>query len=264
MGVTRPRPGHPPRRDREGPDRLGGGARRDGPARRRGGRSARTLVVRSTEGPESMLLVPMTFDGTRPRRHRRVQGRAATASTTTTRRPSTIFAGYAAQALVNGDEHRAPAPPAGRARAPARGPAPPARGQRAAPVDPRAGRRPRPDRRFTQGDRAVRLADHLPGRPGRRRPPRGHRPRPVRRPDPRPREPARRPGSAAGSIDHGEAVLANEAHLDPRSIQVPGHPVRARGDDRRAADHQRLDHRHTQHRPDGRGRGGLQRRTSSS
>ena len=25
-------------------------------------------------------------------------------------------------------------------------------------------------------------------------------------------------------IDHGEAVLANEAHLDPRSIQVPGTP----------------------------------------
>ena len=36
-------------------------------------------------------------------------------------------------------------------------------------------------------------------------------------------------------IDHGEAVLANDAHLDPRSVQVPGHAVRARGDDRRPA-----------------------------
>ena len=25
-------------------------------------------------------------------------------------------------------------------------------------------------------------------------------------------------------IDHGEAVLANQAHLDPRSVQVPGTP----------------------------------------
>jgi len=25
-------------------------------------------------------------------------------------------------------------------------------------------------------------------------------------------------------IEHGEAVLSNEAHLDPRSVQVPGTP----------------------------------------
>ena len=60
-------------------------------------------------------------------------------------------------------------------------------------------------------------------------------------------------------IDHGEAVLANEAHLDPRSVQVPGHAVRAGVDDRRPAAGRRRGHRHAEHRPDGRGGGALHR-----
>ena len=59
-------------------------------------------------------------------------------------------------------------------------------------------------------------------------------------------------------VDHREAVLSNQAHLDPRSVQVPGTPfepesmivvpllVERRGD------------RHAQHRADGRRRGALQ------
>ena len=66
-------------------------------------------------------------------------------------------------------------------------------------------------------------------------------------------------GITGWAIDNGEAVLANDAHLDPRSIQIPGTPeepesmivvpllVGGRG------------HRHAQHRPHGRRR----RRTSS-
>src|SRR4029453_18968035 len=61
----------------------------------------RTLIVRSTEGPESMLLVPMTFDGT-------VHGVIVVSKVGRDRFSAddettlAIFAGYAAQALVNG------------------------------------------------------------------------------------------------------------------------------------------------------------------
>ena len=61
----------------------------------------RTLIVRSTEGPESMLLVPMLFDGT-------VHGVIVVSKDGADRFDAddemtlTIFAGYAAQALVNG------------------------------------------------------------------------------------------------------------------------------------------------------------------
>ena len=65
-------------------------------------------------------------------------------------------------------------------------------------------------------------------------------------------------------IDHGEAVLANDAHLDPRSVQVPGHAVRAGVDDRRpAADLGRGD-RHAEHRAHGRGGRRASPTTSSS
>ena len=181
--------------------------------------------------PESMLLVPMTFEA-RPRGDRALQaGRDRfDADDETT---LTIFAGYAAQALVNGTSWTSCAA-SGRARAPARGSATPARGQRAAALDSRSGGRPRPDRGLAQDDRPVRLADHLPGDRVRRRPPGGRRPGPVRRGDPRLRGPLGA-GITGWVIDHGEAVLANDAHLDPRSIQVPGDAVRARGDDRRPA-----------------------------
>ena len=37
-------------------------------------------------------------------------------------------------------------------------------------------------------------------------------------------EPSMSGGLTGWAIEHGEAVLANEAHLDPRSVQVPGTP----------------------------------------
>ncbi len=61
----------------------------------------RTLIVRETDGPESMLLVPMLFDGT-------VHGVIVVSKDGADRFDAddettlTIFAGYAAQALVNG------------------------------------------------------------------------------------------------------------------------------------------------------------------
>jgi len=61
----------------------------------------RTLIVRTTDGPESMLLVPMSFDGT-------VYGVIVVSKQGLDRFDAddettlSIFAGYAAQALVNG------------------------------------------------------------------------------------------------------------------------------------------------------------------
>ena len=72
------------------------------------------------------------------------------------------------------------------------------------------------------------------------------------------------PGITGWVIDHAEAVLANEAHLDARSVQVPGHAVRARVDHGRPAARQRRDHRNAEHRPAGRDRGAFQRAMSSS
>ena len=36
-------------------------------------------------------------------------------------------------------------------------------------------------------------------------------------------------------VDHGEGVLANDAHSDPRSVQIPGTPFEPGVDDRRPA-----------------------------
>ena len=158
----------------------------------------RTLVVRSTDGPESMLLVPMTFDGT-------VHGVIVISKAGRDRFDAddettlAIFAGYAAQALVNGTnierlrrqqaelEHQL-------------------EGQRRllevnerllSTLDPAGVLDLIAD--SLQRDRALRLADHLPGGPRGRRPPRGHRARPVRRLRSSPTRSRSGPASPAGS-----------------------------------------------------------------
>ena len=87
------------------------------------------------------------------------------------------------------------------------------------------------------------------------RPPRGHRPRPVRRADPRLREPARRRHHRLGGRPRRGRPRQRGA---PRSAlgPDPGHAVRAGVDDRRPAAGRRRGDRHAEHRPDGR-RGGL-------
>ena len=222
----------------------------------------RVLVVQSTDGPESMLIVPMLFDGT-------VHGVIVVSKDGPDRFDAddettlTIFAGYAAQALVNGTnmerlrrqqdelEHQlegqrrllevnerllSTLEPAGvldliadslRAIVPYDS-------LTIYQVDRPAGVR----RAVIARDRFADLilADEGPlgirdqrlgDRPGRGRP--------------------GQPGAPPSALRPGA-----------------GHAVRARGDDRRAADRERRDHRHPQHRPDGRRGGGLQRRTSSS
>ena len=71
-------------------------------------------------------------------------------------------------------------------------------------------------------------------RPGRRRPPRGHRPRPVRRAHPRPRGPARRRDHRLGRRPSRGGPRQRGAPR-PALGPDPGHPVRARIDDRRPA-----------------------------
>ena len=165
LGATDPDPATLRVADRRGPDRLGRRARRVPPARRCRRTTRATLVVRSTDGPESMLARADDLRGTRPRRHRRLEGTGATGSTPDDETTLTIFAGLCRPGAGQRHEHRAAAAPAGRARAPARRPATPARGQRAPAVDARPGRRAGPHRRLAPGDRPVRLADHLPGGP---------------------------------------------------------------------------------------------------
>ncbi|HEV8404073.1 MAG TPA: EAL domain-containing protein [Candidatus Limnocylindrales bacterium] len=182
----------------------------------------RTLVVRSTDGPESMLLVPMTFDGV-------VRGVIVLSKDGLDRFDDddettlAIFAGYAAQALVNGSNmerlrHQrselelqlegqrrllevnerllSTLEPAGvldliadslRAIVPYDS-------LTIYRVDRAAGSR----RAVVARDRFAELilAHEIP----------------------------LGTGLTGWVIDHGEAVLANRAHLDPRSIQVPGTP----------------------------------------
>jgi len=182
----------------------------------------RVLVVRSNEGPESMLLVPMLFDGT-------VHGVIVVSKDGADRFDAddemtlTIFAGYAAQALVNGTnmerlrrqqdelEHQL-------------------EGQRrllevnerllstlepAGVLDLIADSLraivPYDSMTIYQVDRPAgvwraviardRFADLILADAG----PLGT-------------------GISGWVIDHGEAVLANQAHLHPRSVQVPGTP----------------------------------------
>ena len=244
-------------RDRRGPDRLGRRARRDGPRRRRArptrGRCSasrptgrnRSSPCRSASRTTSTASSSCRVARPRPVRPRR---RDDPRDLRRLRRP--------------GDRQREPAraarPPAARARAPARQPAPAADGQRAAALDARPEGRPRDDRGLAEGDGPVRLADDLPLRlraraSGARSSPATASPR---------RSSATTGRSASGitgwAVDHGEGVLANDAHVDPRSVQIPGTPfepesmivvpVRVGGRGRR----------HAEHRPDGRGRGVLQ------
>ena len=182
----------------------------------------RTLVVRSTEGPESMLIVPMTYDGT-------VHGVIVLSKDGLDRFDDddettlAIFAGYAAQALVNGSSMErlrnqqselelqlegqrrllevnerllSTLEPAGvldliadslRAIVPYDS-------LTIYRVDRAAGTR----RAVVARDQFAEmiLAHEIP----------------------------LGTGLTGWVIDHGEAVLANRAHLDPRSIQVPGTP----------------------------------------
>jgi len=182
----------------------------------------RVLVVRSTEGPESMLLVPMLFDGT-------VHGVIVVSKDgedcfdDDDETTLTIFAGYAAQALVNGTnierlrqqqnelEHQldgqrrllevnerllSTLEPAGvldliadslRAIVPYDS-------LTIYQVDRSAGVR-----------RAVIARDRFADLILAHESPLGI-------------------GISGWVIDHGEAILANEAHLHPRSVQVPGTP----------------------------------------
>ena len=209
----------------------------------------RRILVGPTDGPESMLLVPMTYDD-------RVEGVIVLAKLGRNRFSAdheatlSIFAGHAAQAFVNADNAEQVATPAARARAPARQPAAPPRGQRDAPLDARPARRPRDDRRLAQGGRGVRLADDLPGRPGGVGPPGGRRPRPVRRRDHGVRRTARRRDHRLG---HRPRRGGPGERRPPRSTldPDPGHALRAGVDDRRPAGRRRRGHRHAQHRPDG-------------
>ena len=255
-GRRRPGPVDAPGRDRDRSHGLGGGARGDGPAWRRGGRPAdphRPLDGRS--GVDADRADDLRRDG--PWRHRRVQGRARPLRRRRRDDPRDLRR-ICRPGTRQRFQHRAASPPAERARAPARGPAPAARGQRAAPVDARAGRRPRADRGCAAGDRPVRLVEHLPDRPDRQHPPCGRRPRPVRRADPRPRDAAR---DRADRLGHRPWRSRPRQSSPPRPTLHPGtrHAVRAGGDDRRPALRRGRADRHAQHRPDGRFRGGLQR-----
>ncbi len=182
----------------------------------------RTIVVRSTDGPESMLLVPMTFDGT-------VHGVIVVSKEGRDRFDAddettlAIFAGYAAQALVNGEnverlrrqrvelEHQL-------------------EGQRrllevnerllstlepAGVLDLIADSLnaivPYDSLTIYQADRAAGVRRAVIARDQFADSILAH-------------EIPLGAGITGWVMDNGEAVLANEAHLDPRSIQVPGTP----------------------------------------
>ena len=222
----------------------------------------RSVIVQSTDGPESMLVVPMTFDGV-------VHGVIVVSKEGRDRFDAddettlAIFAGYAAQAFVNGTSMER------------------LRQQQAELEHQLEGQRrlldvnerllstlepagvldliadslkaivPYDSLTVYQVDRAAgvrravvardRFADLIMAN-----------------------ESPLGTGITGWVVDHGEAVMSNEAHLDPRSIQVPGTPFEpesmivvplfVNGDD----------DRHAQHRPDGRGRGAHSAPTSSS
>ena len=150
----------------------------------------RSLIVGETTGPESMLVVPMTYEG-------RVRGVVVASRPG----PGPLRAGRrddASDLRRHGRpgprQRRAPgaAPEAaGGAGAPARQPAPAHGGQRAAPLDPRPVGRPRDDRRLAEVRRHLRLADDLPDRQASVASGARHRPRPVRGAHPRLRRAAR-------------------------------------------------------------------------
>ena len=136
LGASNPDPGGPPRRGRARPDRLGRGARRVRPARRRLGRPAdpgRPL----DRGARVDAPRPDDLRRHRPRRHRRVEGGARPVRRRRRDDPGDLRRLCGAGPGQRRERRAAPAP-AGGARAPARGPATPARGQRASAVHARA------------------------------------------------------------------------------------------------------------------------------
>ncbi len=182
----------------------------------------RTLVVRSTEGPESMLIVPMTFDGI-------VHGVIVLSKDGLDRFDDddettvAIFAGYAAQALVNGSNMERLRHQRSELELQLEGQ------RRLLEVNERLLSTLEPAgvlELIADSLRAIVPYDSLT----------------IYRVD---RAAASRravvardtfaelilaheiplgTGLTGWVIDHGEAVLANRAHLDPRSIQVPGTP----------------------------------------
>ena len=101
-------------------------------------RPTRAASRRRDAGPPGPpLLVPMIYERDRPRRPRRLEARPAIGSSPDDETTLTIFAGYAAHAIVNADELERLHRQQRGARAPARRPAPPPRGQRAAALDAR-------------------------------------------------------------------------------------------------------------------------------
>ena len=222
MDVADPDPALLRVRDREGADRLGRGARtrRSGSATRRP--TTGRLVVRSTDGPESMLLVPMTFDGT-------VHGVIVLSKDGLDRfdrddeTTLEIFAGYAAQALVNGASMERLRNQQGELEHQLEGQ------RRLLEVNERllstlepAGVLdliadslkaivPYDSLTIYRVDRAAEIRRAVVARDGFAEMILAY-------------EIPLGTGLTGWVIDHGEAVLANDAHLDPRSIQVPGTP----------------------------------------
>ena len=142
-----------------------------------------------------------------------------------------IFAGYAAQAMVNaeafGQVHRQQQ----ELQPPAREPAPAARGQRAAARDAGPERRAGDDRGLAQGGGRLRLAHDLPRRPGGLGPAGRRLARRVRRGDPPARGTARRRHHRLG---HPQRRGRPRQRRPPRPAghQHPGHARRAGVDDR--------------------------------
>ena len=214
-------------------------------------------------GPESMLLVPMF-------------SRASSTASSSSRgsavdrfRPDDLDdPQHLRRRRRPGDrQRRAPCAaraPAGGARPPAGQPAAAHGRQRAAALDPRPEGRPRADRRLAEVRRGVRLADHLPDRRRARRATPGHRPRPLRRADPRLRRAARhrahRLGGRQPRIGPGQ-----RRPYRPAFGPDPGYAIGTGIDDHRAADGRGRGAGHAQHRADGRRvRVALHPRTSSS
>ncbi len=212
----------------------------------------RSRHVGQNSGPESMLVVPMAYEG-------RVRGVIVLSQqgrdrfTIDDQTTLTVFAGHAAQAIVNAEFYESGRPPAGRAPAPARQPAAPARGQRAAAGFVRFPGRPRVDRGLAGRRRLVRLADDLPGRSRACRLPGCRRPRSVRRAD---------PGGPGADRDRDHRLGRQPPRGAPGERRAPRSPRvdRARHADRGGVDDRGPSHlrrrraRHPQPEPDGRAR----------
>ena len=220
---------------RRGPHRLGRRAQRVDRASATPRPTTAAILVGPTDGPESMLVVPMTYDD-------RVEGvivarqaRPGPVLAPTTRRPCRSSPGIAAQALVNAENVERRARQQGELEHQL------ASQRRLLEVnetllstlDPHAVLE-----RIADGLKAVVAYDTLTiyrDRPRARRPAAGRRPRPVRRRDPGLRRPARRRAHRLGDRPQRGGPARTTPTSIRASIQIPGTPVRARVADRRPA-----------------------------